>query len=61
MASLTALSFQDQLHDVIFDPFLVSLDNFATPVVCILSGYLQQALGPKIVRNSKNTFVYKFF
>ena len=29
--------------------YVVSLDNFATPVVCILSGYLQQALGPKIV------------
>jgi hypothetical protein len=29
--------------------FSVSLDNFATPVVCILSGYFQHAFGPKIV------------
>ncbi len=27
----------------------MSLDNFATPVVCILSGYFQHAFGPKIV------------
>ena len=27
----------------------VSLDNFAAPIVCIVSGYLQQAIGPKIV------------
>jgi hypothetical protein len=27
----------------------VCIDNIATPVVCILSGYLQQKLGPKKV------------
>ena len=28
------------------ESWIVSLDNFATPVVCILSGFLQQYFGP---------------
>jgi hypothetical protein len=30
------------------------MDNILTPVVCILSGFLQQSLGPKMVYNKVN-------
>lgn len=30
-------------------PFLVSLDNVATPLICLCSGILQQRYGPKYI------------
>ena len=32
------------------ESWIVSIDNLATPLICILSGFLQQKFGPQRVR-----------
>ena len=35
------------------ESWIVSIDNLATPLICILSGFLQQKFGPQRVKKKK--------
>jgi hypothetical protein len=41
------------------ESWIVSLDNLATPIICILSGCLQQVIGPKKVHLRKGQFRFR--